>query len=45
MSTPEYMTVTEACEYLEVSSDTFRRIARDLNLATVTDPTDARVKL
>lgn len=45
MATPEYMTVTEACEYLEVSSDTFRRIARDLNLATVADPTDARVKL
>jgi excisionase family DNA binding protein len=45
LSTPEYMTVTEACEYLEVSSDTFRRIARDLNLATVTDPTDGRVKL
>src|SRR5215216_2135508 len=45
LSTPEYMTVTEACEYLEVSPDTFRRIARDLNLATVADPTDARVKL
>lgn len=45
LSAPEFMTVTEACEYLEVSSDTFRRIARDLNLATVNDPTDARVKL
>src|SRR5215211_7157762 len=45
LSAPEFMTVTEACEYLEVSSDTFRRIARDLNLATVADPTDARVKL
>lgn len=45
MSATEFMTVTEACEYLEISSDTFRRIVRDLNLSTVTDPTDARVKL
>ncbi len=45
MATPEFITATEACEYLGVSPDTFRRIVRDLNLPTVSDPTDARVKL
>ncbi len=40
----EYITATEACEFLGVAPDTFRRIVRDLNLPTVNDPTDARVK-
>lgn len=45
MATQEFITATEACEFLGVSPDTFRRIVRDLNLPTVSDPTDARVKL
>ncbi len=45
MSSSEHISVTEACEFLGVSPDTFRRIVRDLNLPTVSDPTDARVKL
>lgn len=44
MST-EYISATEACDYLGVSPDTFRRIARDMNLPVVNDPTDGRVKL
>lgn len=45
MASPEFISATEACEYLGVSPDTFRRIVRDLSLPTVSDPTDARVKL
>lgn len=45
MSTPEYISASDAYEYLGVSPDTFRRIVRDLNLPVVGDPRDGRVKL
>jgi chromosome partitioning protein len=45
LSSPEHISATEACDFLGVSPDTFRRIVRDLNLPSITDPTDARVKL
>ncbi|HEV2764390.1 MAG TPA: AAA family ATPase, partial [Pyrinomonadaceae bacterium] len=45
MATSEYISATEAIEFLGISPDTFRRIVRDLNLPTTSDPTDARVKL
>lgn len=45
MSSPEYISATEACDFLGVAPDTFRRIVRDLNLPTISDPTDGRVKL
>lgn len=45
MSSSEYISATEACEFLGVAPDTFRRIVRDLNLPTISDTTDARVKL
>jgi predicted DNA-binding transcriptional regulator AlpA len=41
----EFISATEACEFLGISPDTFRRIVRDMNLPTTSDPTDARVKL
>lgn len=44
MSTTEYITATEACDYLGVSPDTFRRIVRDQSIPVVNDPTDGRVK-
>ena len=45
MSSPEFISATEAIDFLGVAPDTFRRIVRDLNLPTISDPTDARVKL
>jgi chromosome partitioning protein len=45
LSSSEYISATEACEFLGISPDTFRRIVRDMNLPTASDPTDARVKL
>lgn len=45
MSSSEYISATEACDFLGVAPDTFRRIVRDLNLPTISDPTDGRVKL
>jgi chromosome partitioning protein len=41
----QFISVTDACELLNVSPDTFRRIVREHNLETVSDPRDARVKL
>lgn len=45
LASPEHISATDACEFLGISPDTFRRIVRDLNLPSVPDPTDARVKL
>jgi len=45
VSSPEYITATEACDFLKVSPDTFRRIVKDLDIPAISDPTDARVKL
>ena len=45
MSSHDYISATEACEVLGVSPDTFRKIVRDQNLETISDPTDGRVKL
>ena len=45
MSSPEFISAMDACDFLGVAPDTFRRIVRDLNLPTVGDPKDARFKL
>ncbi|MBX7219973.1 MAG: AAA family ATPase [Blastocatellia bacterium] len=39
------VTASEACEILGVSPDTFRKIARENQLLTISDPTDGRVRL
>jgi chromosome partitioning protein len=41
----DLISVSEACELLGVSPDTFRRLARTNSLSIISDPTDARVKL
>lgn len=45
MADSNFITANEACELLGVSPDTFRKIVRDNQLATVNNPTDGRVKL
>lgn len=45
MSNNNLISASEACELLAISPDTFRRLVRTNNITTITDPTDARVKL
>jgi chromosome partitioning protein len=45
VSGSDYISASDACELLGVSPDTFRRLVRTNNLSTISDPTDARVKL
>lgn len=45
MSSNNLISASEACELLAISPDTFRRLVRTNSITTVSDPTDARVKL
>lgn len=45
MSASDYISASEACELLGISSDTLRRLIKTHNLPLLSDPTDARVKL
>jgi chromosome partitioning protein len=45
MSNNNLISASEACELLAISPDTFRRLVRTNNITTISDPTDARVKL
>jgi chromosome partitioning protein len=45
MSSPQFISASEASELLGVSADTLRKMAREKNLSVITDPTDGRVKL
>jgi len=43
--TPEYMTISEAREDLEVSKGKMSKLVKDGILKTIPDPLDSRVKL
>jgi chromosome partitioning protein len=45
VSGSDFISASDACELLGVSPDTLRRLVRTNNLSTISDPTDARVKL